>query len=647
MKLTKGVHFDASTLKVIGFKDMGEDAEEALGDDFLETVEEAIESLPIDPKARQKINRREKSSQKTKNDKDRNLGDHALVISFQPFRGKWVQAIACFLTRGNASDSELTKLVLEAVILLERSGLLVDGVVTDGATWNRSMWAKFGISKETFSAQHPCDPDRKLYFISDFPHMMKCMRNCLCSKKIIQTQNGDVQLRHWEAVLEAESVHKLGLRECHKLTKDHLHPDAWQKMNVAMAWQFWSASVAAAMERYRFQGVDKLDDCQASIEMCQLINNLADAMNSNRPDNALRLGSTHFKAIEEFLNYFINLKKWADDKLMKKLQDAEKTRVALLRKKGISTREKVTKYQEDFIFSDSTDFGLIVSLKATLELAEFLVKKCGYAYLMTARLNQDALERFFGLVRQSCGGNTHPEPRVFAQLFRLLSIYSLVKPCRGSNITGGEMVTTLFNLEDMKMKTRQERHKLLSDKLDEIIIKGQDLDQITDLMEEVEKDHDYIGDGEAIDEFALSYVTGFVARHSKRYTDDCEECTKSLKKEETDKSDVDMLITQKTRGFLTYPSDALVDLTRTLERNILKTAVHSELEENILFLVLERLENSQVKTIGCERHKHQLTKSVMKFYIIMRMHFLARRWNQNAAAEKKKQKAHRKQAHLT
>ncbi|KAK3918906.1 Transposable element P transposase [Frankliniella fusca] len=244
MKLTKGAHFDASTLKVIGFKDMGEDAEEAQGDDFLETVEEAIESLPIDPKARQKINRREKSSQKTKNDKDRNLGDYALVISFQPFRGKWVQAIACFLTRGNASDSELTKLVLEAVILLERSGLLVDGVVTDGATWNRSMWAKFGISKETFSAQHPCDPDRKLYFISDFPHMMKCMRNCLCSKKINQ---------------------------------------------------FWSASVAAAMECYRFQGVDKLDDCQASIEMCQLINNLADAMNSNRPDNALRLGSTFWE----------------------------------------------------------------------------------------------------------------------------------------------------------------------------------------------------------------------------------------------------------------------------------------------------------------------------------------------------------------
>ncbi|KAK3929285.1 Transposable element P transposase [Frankliniella fusca] len=633
MKLTKGVHFDASTLQVQGFKDLGEEAEEALGDDFRDTVEEAIESLPIDPKAKTRIQRRQQAQLKTKNEKDRNLGDHALVISFQPFRGKWVQAIACFLTRGNATDSELTKLILEAIILLEQSGLLVDGVVTDGASWNRTMWTKFGVSKENCSAIHPCNPDRKLYFISDFPHLMKCMRNCLCTKKIIQTPKGDVQLGHWEAVLEADKLHKIGLREAHKLTNDHLHPDPWQKMNVAMAWQFWSASVGAAMESYRFQGFEKLSDCDASKEMCLLIKSLADAMNSNRPQTALRLDSTNFK--------------WADKKLNKKLQEAEKARVHHLNAQGKNPRGKVVKYQENFIFSDSTDIGLIVSLKNTLELVQFLIKKCGFVFVMTARLNQDALERFFGLVRQSCGGNTHPEPRVFAQLFRLLSIYSLIKPCRGSNITGGEMVKTLFNLEDLKEKNKKERQKLLSDKLDEIIIKGQNLEEITDLMEVVQKDHDYIGDGEAVDQFALSYVTGFVARHSKRYTAGCKECTTCLKKEEKDKTDVDMLITTKSKGYLTYPSDALVELTHTLEKNILKTAVNSELEENILFLVLEGLENSKVKTIGCEEHKHELTKSIMKFYLIMRMHFLTRKWNENTKKDKKQQKALRKQAHIT
>lgn len=186
MKLTKGVYFDASTLQVLGFKDMGEECYEVLGEDFEESVEEALQNLPKDPKAGRKQKRREKRNEKNQKKRDTNLGDHALVISFQPFRGKWVQAIACFLTRGNATDDELTKLILEATILLERSGLFVDGVVADGAAWNRSMWTKFGVTKDNPSAEHPCDPNRCLWFISDFPHLLKCMRNCLCSKKIIK-----------------------------------------------------------------------------------------------------------------------------------------------------------------------------------------------------------------------------------------------------------------------------------------------------------------------------------------------------------------------------------------------------------------------------------------------------------------------------
>lgn len=76
-------------------------------------------------------------------------------------------------------------------------------------------------------------------------------------------------------------------------------------------------------------------------------------------------------------------------------------------------------------------------------------------------------------MRQSCGANTHPESRVFAQLFRLLSIYSLVKPIKGSNITGGEMITTLLNLDDLRSMTIQERQQELDRRLDDIIEAGE------------------------------------------------------------------------------------------------------------------------------------------------------------------------------
>ncbi|KAK3933053.1 Transposable element P transposase [Frankliniella fusca] len=243
---------------------------------------------------------------------------------------------------------------------------------------------------------------------------------------------------------------------------------------------------------------------------------------------------------------------------------------------------------------------------------------------MTARLNQDALERFFGLMRQSCGRNTHPEPRVFAQLFRLLSIYSLVKPIKGSNITGGEMVTTLFNLEDLQSKTKVDRHKALSDKLDEIISDGQNLVAIEEVLDHV--DHAYLN--ESVDEFALRCVSGYMARYAKKYTDDCPECLESLTKPASEQTDLDMNITHRSRGGLTYPSDQLVELLGVMGKKVIDVSHNNELEQNVLFAVLHELASIKVVKVGCLFHEDELTKAIMKSYLILRMHFVTRRWNE-------------------
>lgn len=57
----------------------------------------------------------------------------------------WTQILAVFSSKGNVKAEMLSKLLLEAIILSEQAGLLVDFVSCDGATWNRSMWKSFGI----------------------------------------------------------------------------------------------------------------------------------------------------------------------------------------------------------------------------------------------------------------------------------------------------------------------------------------------------------------------------------------------------------------------------------------------------------------------------------------------------------------------
>ncbi|KAJ8968084.1 hypothetical protein NQ314_002474 [Rhamnusium bicolor] len=183
--------------------------------------------------------------------------DHALVLMFQPFQGKWVQTLACFLSKGCASFTVLHQIVIEAIKLTEQAGFYIDAIVSDGASWNRSMWNKFGITADHVSCTHIVDPLRKLWFISDFPHLIKCLRNfiikwaetwvCTFQHKsvlalailffFLQTPDGVIKLQHWQSLIETENSLGYNLKLGYKLTPDHIQPRYYQKMNVALAFQ--------------------------------------------------------------------------------------------------------------------------------------------------------------------------------------------------------------------------------------------------------------------------------------------------------------------------------------------------------------------------------------------------------------------------
>lgn len=122
------------------------------------------------------------------------MGDHALVLMYQPFRGKYIQTVAAFLSRGAATATVLVQILMEAVILLENSGFYVDGVVTDGAQWNRGMWAQFGVDKEEISCEHFVDEERRFFFFSDFPHMVKTLWTWTLSHSVLNVITCILQL---------------------------------------------------------------------------------------------------------------------------------------------------------------------------------------------------------------------------------------------------------------------------------------------------------------------------------------------------------------------------------------------------------------------------------------------------------------------
>jgi len=74
--------------------------------------------------------------------------------------------------------------------MLESSGCLIDGIICDGAATNRKMWTQFGISGKLGAVQnyfiHPTRENRKVFVLSDVPHLFKNIKNRLHDKKYLK-----------------------------------------------------------------------------------------------------------------------------------------------------------------------------------------------------------------------------------------------------------------------------------------------------------------------------------------------------------------------------------------------------------------------------------------------------------------------------
>ncbi|XP_044589058.1 uncharacterized protein LOC123268196 [Cotesia glomerata] len=227
--------------------------------------------------------------------------------------------------------------------------------------------------------------------------------------------------------------------------------------------------------------------------------------------------------------------------------------------------------------SPSTLLGLKVTLKATLEILDMLHENNDYDYLMTATLSQDPLERFFSVIRFSCGSNDHPDPKLFGQVYRLLSSFSLIRPPKGCNVTGTELLKSLMEAKD-SLKVSNECRELWLQKLDDLLDGDLPLEQsITS-----EEDHDY---NEAVtSQEVQSYIAGYIVRKFKKIVK-CNRCIETLqmdrdKGKELNRNDV--VNKMDLYGGLLYASNEVFILTKQLEECVLRVISKSKINIDII-----------------------------------------------------------------
>ncbi|KAF0747353.1 Uncharacterized protein FWK35_00011911, partial [Aphis craccivora] len=116
------------------------------------------------------------------------FADHALVFMWQSLGSNFSQTIGVFALKGDVK------------------GIIVDGIVCDGATRNTKMWTELGINgtqgnlKDYFL--HPLNKTRKIFAFSDFVHLIKCVRNRLYNSRslCLHSDSDSVSWKYYEEV---------------------------------------------------------------------------------------------------------------------------------------------------------------------------------------------------------------------------------------------------------------------------------------------------------------------------------------------------------------------------------------------------------------------------------------------------------------
>ncbi|XP_072750434.1 DNA transposase THAP9 isoform X9 [Anoplolepis gracilipes] len=209
--------------------------------------------------------------------KAKSLDEKATSGLFQLLADNYTQPIAVFASRGPVKGVELAKLVIQAIFFLENAGVLVHGIISNGkldagAETNQKMWSELGVCGKMDNLKnwftHPVNNERKVFAFSDTPHLIKCIRNRVCSKDKhlrLDPNKSFVQWKHFEAPYDIDkSVSTTQLRVCPKLTLNHLELSNTSKMKVRLTTQIFSNSIVHGLKFYKAHGVPELQDCEAT-----------------------------------------------------------------------------------------------------------------------------------------------------------------------------------------------------------------------------------------------------------------------------------------------------------------------------------------------------------------------------------------------
>lgn len=310
-------------------------------------------------------------------------------------------------------SAALTQLVIEAI---NNTGAKVISLTQDGPRENIKMAENLGCDfkndKPYFAS--PTNPNDKIYLFFDEAHMVKLFRGCLKYHQLYSNGNP----MHWyfiERLYEMQEKRNFNLGN--KLTSMHLNFHN-KPMNVKLASQTMSLSVANGIDTCRNDGYEEFKGSESTTAFLRFVNNCFDILNY-KPN--MKGAGENFKrplnadTIDEFFQYFGRAREFfksieIDQFVSRKI--GGKT-VKHTHRKPVLTSNNRTPF-----------FGTIHNLTSLEGLYTDHVVNGPLNELHTFQFSQDHLETFFSSIRIGLGNSAmffHYLTKCY--VYKILSIF--------------------------------------------------------------------------------------------------------------------------------------------------------------------------------------------------------------------------------
>lgn len=301
----------------------------------------------------------------------------------------------------NMTAEELYRRTWNTVSEIEKLGLVVRVITCDGASVNRKFikmhpavdGQKGSVIYKTWNPR--ASEHRVVYFMSDVPHLLKTVRNCLSNSGAhsnSRTLMKNDQVLSWQTIAKIyESREDKDFSRTVKLTASHVYLNSFSRMRVPLALQVLSESVATEVTR-------KFPEQSELSYFLTVFNKFTDFTNGAHSEHGKRHSNPNLDSYSSSSDPRLN---WLLETFLPYIKNWEKE----IEEKYAHLKPDI---RERYTLSKQTIEGLEITVRSIVEVIGVMIDEEEADYINPRVFCQDPLEAHFSKQREKCGANSHP-----------------------------------------------------------------------------------------------------------------------------------------------------------------------------------------------------------------------------------------------